>query len=103
MAAPGQMARAVVSEARATGADLAANAKGLAASAIARGQDAASLFALRVDPPPPANDAGPDGTPAAGDVGQPGTDVAPDSPVIDLDVPGEGPPETEDRPQGREA
>ena len=49
--AAGQRARAVVEEARASGADLPKNAQGIAASGLARGATAESLFAALVNAP----------------------------------------------------
>ena len=48
----GHMAKAAVAEAKATGAELPKNAQGLAASAIAKGADPASIFAALVTPDP---------------------------------------------------
>ena len=50
--AVGQQAKAVLAAARESGADLPRNAQGLAASAVARGLDAGSLFAARTAPAP---------------------------------------------------
>ena len=50
--AVGQMAKAAVAEARAAGAELPKNAQGVAASAIARGAEPASIFEALVAPPP---------------------------------------------------
>ena len=49
----GHMAKAAVLEARAAGAELPKNAQGVAASAIARGADPASVFAALITPPDP--------------------------------------------------
>ncbi len=46
--APGQQAKAAVAAARAAGVDMPANAQGLAASQIAKGADAGSLFAMQI-------------------------------------------------------
>lgn len=46
--APGQQAKAAVSAARAAGVDLPKNAQGLAASQIAKGAEAASVFAAQI-------------------------------------------------------
>ena len=68
--AVGQQARAAVAEARAGGAELPRNAQGVAASAIARGADPASVFAAlvtpEVPPEPVAPNDGPD-LPGTGD------------------------------------
>lgn len=77
----GHMAKAAVAEARASGVDLPKNAQGMAASAIAKGADPASVFAALVVPPAPDSDA-------------PGTPVT-DEPVIDTPAPN-GPDVVED-------
>lgn len=46
--APGQQAKAAIAAARAAGLDLPKNAQGAAASQIAKGADAASLFAAQI-------------------------------------------------------
>ena len=48
----GHMAKAVVADAKAAGVELPKNAQGLAASAIAKGADPASVFAALVNPDP---------------------------------------------------
>ena len=54
----GHLAKAAVAEARAAGADLPRNAQGMAASAIARGADPASVFAAMIVVPEPVVDDG---------------------------------------------
>ncbi len=64
-AAPGQIAKDVVAQAKAAGADLPKNAQGMAASQIAQGADPESVFSAIIpvaepveaeDQTPPAND-----------------------------------------------
>lgn len=55
----GHMAKAAVSEAKAAGLDLPKNAQGFAASAIARGADASTVFAALVVPDPVTTQEGP--------------------------------------------
>lgn len=54
--AVGQQAKAIVAVAREAGVDVPKNAQGLAASAVARGIDPASLFAARVAEPEGTSD-----------------------------------------------
>ena len=78
----GHVAKAAVAEARAAGVELPKNAQGMAASAIARGADPASVFAALLAPEPDTGTDGPDtGTdgvdtdaaaPPVGDTGTPG-------------------------------
>jgi len=68
----GQRARAAVAAAREAGAEVPGNAQGLAARAIARGADPASLFAARVATGDGAGDGGDSGDPRAGTVGETG-------------------------------
>lgn len=56
--AVGHMAKAAVAAAQAAGIELPRNAQGRAASAIAHGADAETLFGLQTDPPAEATDAG---------------------------------------------
>lgn len=92
--APGQQAKVAVAAAEAAGIALPKNAQGMAASAIARGADPASIFAALVAPPeppateppaadlPPTDAPAPD-TPAAGATGEdpaPGADAPEDPP-----------------------
>ena len=71
----GHVAKAAVAEARAAGVELPKNAQGMAASAIARGADPASVFAALLAPEP---DTGTDGVdtdaaaPPVDDAGTPG-------------------------------
>lgn len=74
--APGQLAKIAVADAKAAGAALPKNAQGMAASAIAKGADPASVFAAMIPPPPepapelglePAPETAPDSAPTTPD------------------------------------
>lgn len=58
--APGQVAKMAVKMAAEAGAELPPNAKGLAASAIAKGADPESVFAAMIPPAEPAPEPAPD-------------------------------------------
>ncbi len=80
--APGQVAKAMIAEATANGAELPANIQGKAASAIARGMNMETFFASFMPAvEPPADDVPSDGESAppddAGDVAavEPGTEI----------------------------
>lgn len=82
--APGQQAKAAVIVAREAGMDLPANAQGVAASAIARGADPASVFAGMAATPQPSVEAGGDDDGAVdADVADQGGAVARDEAALE--------------------
>ena len=93
--APGQIAKAMIAEATANGAELPANIQGKAASAIARGMNMETFFASFMPAvEPPADDVPSDGESAppddTGDVAavEPGTEIpAPESGATSLPAP----------------
>lgn len=86
--APGQQAKAAVAMAREAGVDLPRNAQGVAASAIARGADAASVFAGLMMPDPDQGMPDVDGSPppAEGDM-VPAAPTGVETPVVAGDAP----------------
>ena len=87
--APGQVAKAMIAEATANGAELPANIQGKAASAIARGIDMETFFAAFMpEVEPPADDVPADGeTAPPGDVGDDAGDGAVAPPESDAASP----------------
>ncbi len=85
--AVGQQAKLAVAEAKAAGGELPRNAQGMAASAIAKGADAASIFAGLTAPDAPIDDSATGGVDAGGDA------VAPDDTVTTPPIVSDPPPE----------